>query len=154
MKNINLVSSAFVLTFVLLFVGQAAAQYRPPVRPQPQPTVSCGGVPSVHIRNLRYDDYTRYSRLASTSVAGGGWIQINTSCLRFDGQIVVTLQDANNTTGLGVTAFRLTNVRFGPNGVMAQVPNYPIFRDRSFNVGLFVYGQPLKTANPGTITVR
>lgn len=153
-RNSLILTIAFV--FIMLVSQSAEAQIRQIRRPPVNIPVaqSCQAVPQVYIRNLRYDDYTRYSRLVSSSVVGGGWLQINTNCLQFDGQIVVTLQDASRGDGYGVTAFRLTNVRFGPNVVMAQIPNYPMFRNRTFHVGLFVYGQPLKTANPGAITIQ
>lgn len=157
MKYINFISSALVLTFVLLFADSASAQYSIPVPVRPQPSVAtrCTAVPSVYIRNLKYDDYTRYSKLSTNTVGLGGFIQIATRCLPYDGQVVVTLQDANRpSNSAGVTAFRLTNVRYGPNGVTAQMPNHPIFRNRTFYVAVFVYGQPWKTASPGAVTIQ
>ncbi len=144
------------LPIFLLFVLSFSASAQPPLRRvilgPLQPV--CQAVPSVYIRNLRYDDYTRYAILSPTNVAPGGFIQISTRCLRFDGQVVVTLQDVTRGPGYGVTAFRLTNVRVSGNTVIAQVPPYPIFRNRTYHLGLFVYGQPWKTANPGAITIR
>lgn len=121
----------------------------PPLSPACQP------VPSIYIRNIRYDDYSRYTSLSTTSVAPGGFFRIQTNCLQFNGQIVVTLQDVSRGPGFGVTAFRLTNVSVSGNLVTAQVPNLPIFQNRTYHVALFVYGpQPWKTANPGQITIR
>jgi hypothetical protein len=152
----NFISSAIILTFVFLFAGSASAQYSIPIpsRPQPQPQ-ACPGVPSVYIRNIRHDDYSKLSKLSTTTVAPGGFIRISTRCLKYDGQVVVTIQDANRpTNGYGVTAFRLTNVRYGPDGVTAQMPDHPIFRNRTYHIALFVYGQTAKTANPGYVTIR
>ncbi len=156
MKHINLISSALVLSFVLLFTASASAQYSIPIPAPPRPQIArCTAVPSTYIRNLRYDDYTRYSALSTSTVALGGYIQISTRCLPFDGQIVVTLQDVNRpTNGPGVTAFRLTNVTRSGGVVTVQMPTLAMFRNRTFHVGLFVYGQPWKTANPGTITIQ
>lgn len=154
MTRINLLFAIFALTFVSLAAGSAAAQYRVPVRPTTPPAPSCTGVPSVYIRNLRYDDYTRYSRLSTNTVAPGGFIQIVTNCMNIDGAVHVTLQDVNRGNGYGVTAFRLTNVRWSGNVITAQMPNHPIFRNRTFHIGLFVYGQPWKTANPGSVTIQ
>lgn len=124
--------------------------------PQPQPPApACRPVPSVYIRNIRYDDYSGYTSLSATSVAPGGFFRIQTNCLPLNGQIVVTLQDVNRGPGFGVTAFRLTNVSVSGNVVTAQAPSLPIYQNRTYHVALFVYGQqPWKTANPGQITIR
>lgn len=123
--------------------------------PAPPPAPACKTVPSVYIRNIRYDDYSSYTSLSTTSVAPGGFFRIRTNCLPLNGQIVVTLQDVNRGPGFGVTAFRLTNVSVSGNVVTAQAPGLPIYQNRTYHVALFVYGQqPWKTANPGQITVR
>ncbi|HKQ78212.1 MAG TPA: hypothetical protein VJ810_31220 [Blastocatellia bacterium] len=123
--------------------------------PAPAPAPACQPAPSVYIRNIRYDDYSRYTSLSTTSVAPGGFFRIQTSCLPLNGQIVVTLQDVNRGPGSGVTAFRLTNVSVSGNVVTAQAPDLPIFQNRTYHVALFVYGrQPFKTASPGQITIR
>jgi hypothetical protein len=122
---------------------------------QPSSSPACQPVPSVYIRNIRHEDYSRYTSLSTTSVAPGGFFRIQTNCLPLSGQIVVTLQDVNRGPGFGVTAFRLTNVSVSGNVVTAQVPNLPTFQNRTYHVALFVYGQqPWKTANPGQITIR
>jgi len=156
MRHTNLISSAIVLTFVLLFTNSTSAQNSIPIPAPPRPQVAvCSGVPNVSIRNLQYADYTRYSRLSPTTVALGGYIKISTTCMPFDGQIVVTLQDANRPpNSSGVTAFRLTNVTRSGGVVTAQMPNLAMFRNRTFYVALFVYGQPRKTAAPGTVTIQ
>ena len=157
MRHTNFISSAIILTFVFLFAESASAQYSIPIPAPPRPQLArCTAVPTTYIRNLKYDDYTRYSRLTSNIEPLGGYIQINTRCLVYSGQVVVTLQDVNRpTNGYGVTAFRLTNVSYGPNGVTAQLPTHPIFKGRTFHVALFVYGgQPWKTASPGTIKIQ
>ena len=155
MKYINFISSALVLTFVLLFASSASAQYSIPIGPRPQVGARCTTVPNVYIRNLQYADYTRYSRLSTNTAALGGYVQISTQCLPFDGQIVVTLQDANRPINAsGVTAFRLTNVTRSGGVVTAQMPNLAMFRNRTFYVALFVYGQPWKTASPGAVTIQ
>lgn len=135
------------------FRGFAIVRGSPLLQPPSAP--ACQPVPSVYIRNLRYDDYSGYTSLSTTSVAPGGFFQIRTNCLPFNGQVVVTLQDVNRGPGFGVTAFRLTNVSVSGNVVTAQAPNLPILRNRTYQVALFVYGpQPWKTANPGRITIR
>ena len=156
MTHTNFKSSAIILTFVFLFAASASAQYSIPIPRPPRPqTQACQAVPQIQIRNLAYSDYTRYSSLASATVAGGGYLQISTRCMAFDGQIVVTLQDANRSANSsGVTAFKLTNISRSGGMITAQVPNYPVFKNRTFYVGLFVYGQPWKTANPGAITIN
>jgi len=121
----------------------------------PSAPPACQPAPSVYIRNIRHDDYSRYTSLSTTNVAPGGFFQIQTNCLQFNGPIVVTLQDVNRGSGFGVTAFRLTNVSVSGNVVTAQAPSLPIFQNRTYHVALFVYGpQPWKTANPGQITIR
>jgi len=95
------------------------------------------------------------STLSPTTVGLGGYIRISTRCLQYDGQVVVTLQDVNRpSTGGGVTVFRLTNVTYSGNTVMAQVPTLPMFRNRSFYVAVFVYGPRWKTTSPGAITIQ
>lgn len=127
----------------------------PPPPGAPAPAPACQPVPSVYIRNLRYDDYSRYASLSPKSVTPGGFFQIQINCLPLNRQIVVTLQDVNRGPGFGVTAFRLTNVSVSGNVVTAQAPNLPIYQNRTYHVALFVYGQqPWKTANPGQITIR
>ena len=154
MKHINLISSALVLTLVLLFANSASAQYSIPRPPRPQTQV-CQGVPQVSIRNLPYNDYSRYTSLSSSTVAAGGYFQISTRCMPFDGQIVVTLQDANRPpNSSGVTALRLTNISRSGNVVTVQAPTHSIYKNRTYYVGLFVYGQPWKTANPGSIKIN
>jgi hypothetical protein len=120
----------------------------------PQPAAQHCQVSPVYIRNLRYDDYSPYARLTSTNVPLGGFIQISTSCLRFDGRVIVTLQDTARGNGFGVTAFQLTNVRVNGNVVIAQLPTQALFGNRSFHVAVFVYGTPWKTANAGTVAIR
>jgi hypothetical protein len=127
---------------------------RPPVLQRPAPQAPSCQVSPVSIRNLQYLDYTPYATLSPTTVAPGGFIRIATQCLPFDGQVIVTLQDVTRGNGFGVTAFRLTNVSVNGNVVTAQVPNLPLFRNRSYHVGLFVFGNPWKTANPGVVTVQ
>jgi hypothetical protein len=158
MKNTyrNFIISALVFGFTSIYADTAHAQIRTIGVPRAialQPP-ACQSVPTVYIRNLKYDDYSRYTRMSTTSLAPGGFLQINTSCMAFDGRIVVTLQDVNRGPGFGVTAFQLTNVRVNGNTVIAQVPNHPIFRNRTFHVAIFVYGRPWKTANPGQFSIR
>ena len=153
MKYINLFGLIF--TFVLAFATSASAQNAIPIGPRPQIAPRCTAVSSVYIRNLKYDDYTRYSRLSTKTVGLGGYVQISTQCMPFDGQITVTLQDVNRPVNAsGVTAFRLTNISRSGGVVTVQMPTHASFRNRTFHVGLFVYGQPWKTANPGAITIQ
>jgi hypothetical protein len=162
MKNTyrNFFIATFALGFVSFFAGAAEAQtipYSGPVINSRNIRVAqpaCQQPSSVYIRNLRYDDYTRMTRLSTTSVAPGGFFQIVSNCLPIDGQIIVTLQDVSRGPGFGVTAFRLTNVRVNNGSITAQAPNLPIFRNRTYHVAVFVYGQPWKTANPGQLTIR
>ena len=132
--------------------GQGKAGYNIPP-PPPRPS-ACQPV-SVTIRNLRYDDYSRYTRLSTTSINAGGYFQIRSNCLQYNGPVVVTLQDVSRGSGPGVTAFRLTNVSVNGSVLTAQGPTLSLFRNRTYHVAVFVYGQrPWKTANPGQITIR
>lgn len=127
---------------------------RRPVNPTLPPRPVCRPT-QVYIRNLLYNDYSRYTSLPVTTVNPGGFFRIVTNCLPLNGQVVVTLQDVSRGSGFGVTAFRLTNVRVNGNVVTAQAPNLPLFRNRTYQVAVFVYGQqPWKTANPGQLTIR
>lgn len=132
-------------------------QVRPITRPGNLvtfPTPACQAPTPVFIRNLRYDDYSRSTRLSASAVAPGGFFQITSNCLPLNGQVIVTLQDVNRGPGFGVTAFQLTNVRVSGSTVTAQAPNLPLFRNRTYQVAVFVFGQqPWKTANPGVITI-
>ena len=133
----------FAFIFALMITGAFSTTVNAQCRPN-----------QVFIRGIKYDDYSRYTRLSANTVRPGAFFQISTSCMPLGGQLVLTLQDANNTTGLGVTAFRLTNVRVSGNTVIAQAPNLPLFRNRHYNVGLFVYGAGLqKSASPGYIRI-
>ena len=144
-----------ILGLIILFAASAQAQFQVPRPPVFFPAATCQAAPTVYIRNARYSDYSRYSKLSPSTVVGGSFIQITTNCMAWDGQIVVTLQDvARPTNGYGVTALRLTNVTRSGSTITAQVPNYPIYRNRTYHVGLFVYGQPWKTANPGQVTIH
>jgi hypothetical protein len=167
-------SAIFSLLIVLCIgfaaVGAASAQTSPRggliIGPQVRPIVrpvgptllfppACQRPTPVYIRNLLYNDYSSSTRLSFTSVATGGFFQITSNCLPLNGQVVVTLQDVNRGPGFGVTAFRLTNVRVSGNTLTAQAPALPLFRNRTYHVAVFVYGQqPWNTANPGQITIR
>ena len=122
--------------------------------PAPPPGPSCQPLPSVYIRGLKYEDYSGNTRLSTTRVNPGGFFQIQSSCLRYDGRVVVTLQDVNRGNGFGVTVFQLTNVTTNGNVLTAQAPNLPILRNRTYHVAVFVYGQPWKTANPGQLSIQ
>jgi hypothetical protein len=158
-----------VTTIVLaLFNSAAQAQYSYPlpqgvVRPNRPtlnlpyvpPTPVCEGVQPVYLRNLKYDDYSRYSVVTPTTVAPGGFIQITVNCMPFDGQLRVTIQDTGARGGFGVTgAFLLTNVSRNGNVITAQMPNHPVFHKKSFHVAVFVFGSPWKTANPGIVSIN
>ena len=99
--------------FLSVFAGTADAQLRP-VSPLPV-MQTCQPATPVYIRNLRYDDYSRYSRL---NVLGNGFIQIATNCMQLDGNVVVTLQDVN-ANGPGVAYCEPTTLpsRRSPAGV-------------------------------------
>lgn len=132
-------------------------QVRPIVRPT-GPLLSfppaCQAPTPVFIRNLRYNDYSNSTTLLGTGIAPGGLIRITSRCMPLNGQVVVTLQDVTRGPGFGVTAFRLTNVSVSGNTIIAQAPALPLFRNRSYQVAVFVFGpQPGSTANPGRIVI-
>ncbi len=150
-------SRGFVIVRGSPAAGPVAAP-APHLAPSPAPPhvagPACPQPPSVTIRGLRYDDYSGNTRLSTTRVNGGGFFQIVSNCLHYDGRIVVTLQDVTRGGGFGVTVFQLTNVSTSGNVLTAQAPNLAIYRNRTYHVAVFVFGQPWKTANPGQLTIQ
>ncbi len=117
---------------------------------------TCPPPPFVFIRGLRYQDYSCYTSLSTATVAPGGFFQILQSPgspLVYDGPVVVTIQDVNQSGGFGFTAFRLTNVTLSGNTLTAQAPSLSLFQGRTYNVAVFIFGQPWKTASAGQITI-
>ncbi len=163
MKKRNRISTIFIFTFAIIsaFAFSTHAQTRrgtipfrinPSLRPVAAPV--CQPTPTVYLRGFPYQDFSRNSRLSATVVAKGGYFQIITNCMPFDGQVRVTLQDSSPAGGFGVTALQLTNVRVQGNVVTVQAPPYPIYANRTYHVSLFVFGQKWKTANPGQIRIN
>ena len=135
---------------------QGFAIVRGSLQPTPSPKPpACGPVPAVYRYGVKYDDYSRYSTLSTTSVRLGGSFQIMTTCLQFDGPIVVMIEDVNAKRPGGLaTPIPLPNVKRSGNVVTAQAPLFANYRNRTYRVSLFVLGQPKKTAEPGLITIQ
>ncbi len=121
-------------------------------------------VGEIYIRGIKYTDHSRNTTLTPTQVGPGGWIHINTSSLMYSGapnspryDLRVIIQDTAqppNSSG-GVTAYRLTNVRAQGTSISAQMPNYPVLRNRSYHVTVFLIGpQPMHYAYAGVVRLN
>lgn len=112
---------------------------------------------TINIRGINYVDHSHSSQLLTTTVHRGQWLSIRSSTFPFivPGQmrdVRVILQDVNST-GLGVTAFRLTNIRIQGNIIMAQLPTQALFANRSYYLNVFSFGaQPFHYLN--TVGIR
>lgn len=132
-----------VLTASLMALAMASAAY---------------AQPKINIRGIPYDDHSAGASVNPTSVNRGGTFTINNRTLRFArGQdIRVILQDTGRGNGFGVTALRLTSVRFSGTTLTVRAPDHAIYAGRTYHVTVFVYqrGQANKYISAGTLTVR
>lgn len=156
MKNLLFVMSALLVMVSLKAVAQPVVIgpriiFRPVIQP----------VGEIYIRNIRYNDHSRNAWMSPNNLVGGQFVTIGVNSLNLaqlsrTHQIRVVIQDVNRPpNSLGVTVFQLTNVRVSGNTLIAQTPNYPILRNRSYHLTVFALGpQPMHYAYPGVLTIR
>jgi hypothetical protein len=145
--------------------GLASAQiiYKvPPLKRGPivlnLPQPSCTPVPRVYLRNLPYDDYSRYAGKSASAVPGGRSFSITVNCMPWNGQVKVVLQDVNapSQVAAGLTGvFELRGISRNGNTLTVQAPPDQYFKGKTYYVSVFVYGpQPWNYAQAGTITIQ
>jgi hypothetical protein len=117
--------------------------------PPPTPVPSCPAPTMVSIRGFQYQNYSAATSLLTPTVAAGGYIIIQAGCMPLSADTRVLLSDGKNLP------LRLVNVLRNGSVVTAQIPPYPGFANRSWNVELYSFGpMPWRAAFVGTVQVQ
>jgi hypothetical protein len=118
--------------------------------PAPAPAQpACPTPTQISIRNFNYLNYSAATSLLTPTVAAGGFIQIQAGCMPLSADTRVLLSDGKNLP------LRLTNVRVNGSIVTAQIPPYPGFAGRTWNVELYSFGpMPWRAAFVGSVQVQ
>jgi hypothetical protein len=112
----------------------------------------CANLPVArHPRGFNYTNHTSVVSLLTPTVAAGGFIQIQMGCMPTSGDFRVTVR----MTGTNALPFRLTNVRVNGTIVTAQIPPYPGWAGRSWEVEVYNFStNPPSAAVAGVVAVQ
>jgi hypothetical protein len=117
--------------------------------PPPSPVPACPAPTMTSIRGFQYQNYSAATSLLTPTVAAGGFIIIQAGCMPLSADTRVLLSDGKNLP------LRLTNVTVAGSVVTAQIPSYPGFAKRTWNVELYSFGpMPWRAAFVGSVQVQ